>query len=162
MLALLKLIPLKDWLWALLLVIVSVAFVSYTVHERHIGQAQIEASDAKAVAVQAAHNKLLENVAVESINVTAQKYHAAGAAPIPDSPHVLVRSVARNPGSVPQTSCSATGTNGAPGVSEDSAGDPSTSIDIGPGLDRVGRDADAEVTALQDIIKAYQELYAQP
>lgn len=49
MLALLKLVPLKDWLYLSLIVALLGGFASYTIHERHVGEAKIEAAEAKAV-----------------------------------------------------------------------------------------------------------------
>lgn len=154
-LALLKLIPLKDWLWALLVVVISVGFVTYTVHERHVGAAKIEAADSRAAAAQVAHNKIVEDTALETINVTAKKYEATIASPPVDSPHVFVR-LASHPGSVPEATGSACS---APAAAAVSAAD---TTDIGPGLDTAGRDADAEITALQAIIKADRTEYAPP
>lgn len=150
MLALLKLIPLKDWLYGGIIIAILSLFGWYTVHERNIGKADVHAVDAKLAAKQDAYNKLLESTELETVNVIAQKYQAAITAPIPDSPHVVC--VIPRPDILPQASAGPGSIDVAPDLSI------SDSVDIGPPLDTVGRDADAQVTALQDIIKAQQAL----
>lgn len=148
MLALLKLIPLKDWIYAGIIAALLGLFGWYTVHERNIGKADVVAVDNKAAAKQVAHNVVVESTALETINVIAQKYSASIASPIADSPHVIVRYVTRPAGAVPAAAGSACS---APSTADVSATD---TTDIGPGLDTAGRDADAEVIALQAIIRA--------
>lgn len=63
-LALLKLIPIKDWVYLSLIVALGLAFGAYTIHERHIGEAKIEQKDnalrAAATALNTASSKLAQ------------------------------------------------------------------------------------------------------
>lgn len=149
-LALLRLVPLKDWIYGGIIVGLLVAFGCYTVHERHVGAAKIEAIDARAVKAQKAHNKEVETRAKTTIDSAAAQYKAAVAAPpARDAPHIVCVNprrgghVSGNAGDRPRVDA---GTS----VPEESTVDP------GPALDTVGRDADAQVKALQAYVTACQ------
>lgn len=151
MLALLKLVPLKDWLYCGAILVLLAGFVTYTVHERHIGEQKIEAADAKVVAAQTAANKASEEKANASIAESVQEFNAAVAAPTLPVPQLLCRP-ASGGGAVPSRAP-------APGPSDDTSVGPEAT---GPSFDpservlAVGRDADAQIVLLQNYIRALQ------
>jgi len=70
MLALLKLIPIKDYLYAAVIALLVGLFLSYTVHERHVGAAKVEAKNAALQAAATALNKASESLAdIQELNV---------------------------------------------------------------------------------------------
>lgn len=156
MLALLKLIPLKDWLYGGVIVALLIGFGVFVHHERNVGATKVITADAAAVAKQAAHNTEIETHAQQTVTQISETYAKAVAAPpAADAPHLWVRQ--------PSSSCPA-GANASPARAADggpvvSAAVPSAgedAIDFGPPLDKSFQDADAQVTGLQDYIKACQ------
>lgn len=90
MIALLKLIPLKDYAWAALVLVLLGAFGAYTVHERHVGEAKIEKKDAALRAAATALNTASENLAdIKELNIgkVYEKYITLPA--IPDAPGLV-------------------------------------------------------------------------
>lgn len=162
MLALLKLIPLKDWLYGALIVSLIIAFSAYTHHERVVGEQKIEAADAKAARAQDIHNIEVEARAKTLADTAAAIYKRELAAPpAPDAPHLWVRDDSSCASSVPSDANNRPGADASPDVSAArTPADESTvehATDIGPSLDKLLGDADAEVTALQEYVKACQE-----
>lgn len=149
-LALLKLIPLKDWLYCGIIAALLAGFGVYTIHERHVGAQRIELADQRAVAAETARNKAIETAAVSEVNVSVQKYQAAVAAPTLPAPRIVCH--AANSGPVP-------GHAGSPGAGDDRTNVPEST---GPSFDpaehvlAAGKQADAQVTLLQDYVKACQ------
>jgi hypothetical protein len=153
MLALLKLIPLKDWAYAGIIAALLIGFGVFVSHERSIGEQKIEVADAALAAKQIELNTEKETHAQDVINTATEVYkNTLAAAPAPDAPHVFVCDRATAP----------SGSAVRPGASAGSSVDAGThvpeesSVDIGPGLDTIGRDADAQVIALQSYIRACQ------
>lgn len=150
-LALLKLIPLKDWLYGSAIVALLIGFGVYTAHERGVGEAKEIAAVAKAVAVQNTKTQkvvLNANLQIQAANAAA---NAAMAVAPADSPSVIVRyGTSEGACAVLPARSSGSGQN-APAESS-----VEHTIDIGPPLDTIGRDADAEIVYLQTYIKACQ------
>lgn len=151
MLALLKLVPLKDWLYCALLVFVLICVGLYTHHERAVGAAKLTAAAQRAVIAQKIETeKVIKNANLQ-IQAAALAAHAAVAAPPIDSPHVWVQKCPANrPRTVPADS------RPQSIVHAPAADTGSHPIDVGPGLDTIGRDADAEIVYLQSYIQACQ------
>lgn len=90
MLALLKLIPLKDWLYIGCIAVLLAGFASYTVHERHVGEAVVEKKDVALRAAAAALNKASENLAdLNEINIGKVYEKYITAPPIADAPGLV-------------------------------------------------------------------------
>lgn len=69
-LAFLKLIPVKDWLYAAAIALLLGLFTWYTIHERHEGAEKIEQKDAALQAAAIALNKASESLAdIKELNV---------------------------------------------------------------------------------------------
>lgn len=161
MLALLQLMPLKDWIYCGLLAGVLGAFGWYTYHERQVGEATIEAADQRAAAAQLVHNQEIETRAKTLTDAAVAAYKATVAAPpAGDAPHLVCVSPAPDRGPVPAHAGASGGAHGAAAVSGDRPPDHESSVeravDIGPALDKLHQDADAQVTALQAYIRACQ------
>ena len=107
MLALLKLVPLKDWIYGAIIVALLAAFGVYTVHERHIGEQKIEAADARAAKAQAVKVQTTEHTAQESVNASVKTYQAAVAAPSLPAPRILCHGVQAGHSAVPGHAASA-------------------------------------------------------
>lgn len=161
MLALLKLVPLKDWIYTGLIVALIAGFALFVHHERVIGEDTIKVADAKVVAARIAHNTKVEANAQATVTQIAQTYaDVSSAPPAADAPHLWVQHSA-------PSSCTPSANAGTPGRTDggsvlsaevSNAGeepDPSA-FDVGPQLDKSFEDADAQVTGLQDYIKACQ------
>lgn len=143
MLALLKLVPLRDWLYIGLITAILAAFGLYTVHERHIGRDEALAP----VAVLAQKAKL--QIAVGSATATAletahgKTYDAAHSQPAVANSGIVCRNASGSavpeakPGSSP----------GADRQAPDSANRPT--YDPSGAVDTRGRDADAQIIYLQ-------------
>lgn len=140
--AFLALIPVKDWVYAGLILTLLAGFGAYTIHERHVGEVKVEAANAKTAAAQIVHNTEVESRA-KILNASAmQKYlDTVAVAPV-DSPHVLVRYL-----TIPQH-VPALGADPV-GAAPEAAQPVQDQVDIGPPLDAIGRDDDALITALQ-------------
>lgn len=152
MLAILKLIPLKDWAYVGIITALLIGFGVFVHHERSIGEQKIETADAALAAKQIELNTEKETHAQDVINTATEVYkNTLAAAPAPDAPHVFVCDRATTGASTVRADASAgSGADAAAHVPEES------SVDIGPGLDTVGRDADAQVIALQAYIRSCQ------
>lgn len=139
-------LPLKDWLYGGAIVVLLIAFGLYTSYERGIGADKVRAQDAKLDAAAVQHTLDVAALADKKTTTNGDNYVAAINAPIPDSPSVVCkRAVA--PVVMPETP----NRPGLPDGAADSA--KADSIDIGPPLDKIGRDADAKITALQNQIR---------
>lgn len=145
MLALLKLIPFKDWVYGGLIAALLVGFGVYTHHERVIGATK-EAAAVTKIAVKAEAKVTAANVAAQTTETTNAKTYdqTVAAPPVLDLGVVCQRTY---PGSnhLPQAVTVATS-----GIGEQSVEHPS-----GPAFDPSGaileraRQADAQVTYLQ-------------
>lgn len=81
MLALLKLVPVRDWLYAAVIAVLLAFFGWFTVHERDEGRAVILAADKKLADAVAEKNLLKEQAAQAASNQVSQVYEKAIAVP---------------------------------------------------------------------------------
>ena len=153
MFALLKLIPLKDWLYGGAIVALLLGFGLYTIHERHVGEAKITAQDAALAAAQVVHNQEVQNAAQKLTDKALSDYQDRELQPV----HVPV--------TLTHLVCNTTGANpvpdhgSAPGPGNGASGVPAASgqpFDPAEQLLEDGRDADSQITLLQDYIRACQ------
>jgi hypothetical protein len=159
MLALLKLIPLKDWVYCGLIAALLAGFTWYTFHERAVGQAHIKAADRRVQQAALIHNQEVETRAKTLTDAAVAAYKATVAAPAAaDAPHLLC--VAPGPDHVPAHAGDRPRAHAAVDVSDTRPADHESSVehavDIGPVLDKLHEDADAEVKALQAYVSACQ------
>jgi hypothetical protein len=160
MLALLKLVPLKDWIYLGAILVLLTAFGWYTLHERQIGARNIEAADQRVVNAALIHNQEVETRAKTLTDAAVAQYKATLAAPpADDAPHLLCDTTPDR-GPVPQDASARGRDHGSAAVPVSRAPDHESSvehaIDLGPALDKLHQDADAQVTALQTYIRACQ------
>lgn len=120
----------------------------------HEGEKRIEDADARVVAAQVIHNDEVNKAAQSAIQAAEDKYRALLAAP-PIAPiHV---SVCQPPNTITVSTPPAV-TGGSDGNSDvPAAVGRDDSKDIGPDTDHLFDQADAEIEALQAIIRAYQK-----
>lgn len=162
MLALINLIPLKDWLYTGIIVAMLIVLGVFTSHERNVGREQIEAADAKVAQAQSIHNTEVEARAKAITQADAIVYHHVLAAPpAVDAPHVWLHDDSSCASPVPANVSAGPAIDAKADVPTTGAsGDESTvehARDIGPSLDKLLQDADSEVTALQEYILACQD-----
>lgn len=152
MLAILKLLPLKDWCYLAVIVALVAAFAYYTHHERALGAQTIITLDRAAVAKQAAAVAKVESNASQSISAAQAAYAAAVAArPAPVAGLVCHLTAPRR--AVPHDARATGGGNDTASVPVESTGpafNPSAGI-----LENDAR-ADAQVTLLQSYVRACQ------
>lgn len=156
--ALLSLIPIRDWCYiaviAALLAFGGTWYVKHNHAEQKIGEQKVEAADAKAVAAQTVRNQKVESNAQDAINAALAEYDASISAPPAVQPPRIVchGAVAAGGRAVP-------GHAGASGAGDGSAVVPEST---GPEFDpskhvlSVGQAADAQVTLLQNYVRACQ------
>jgi hypothetical protein len=145
MLALLKLIPLKDWFYCTVICALLGGFVTYTIHERHIGEARIIAADTRAALVAQAKDKAIEAAAQDASNAIGVVYEKAVAIPSVADLGVVCHAPARS-----QLSQAPVNQSGATDSANSPVGPPYDPT--GPAL-TVGRNADSQIRALQDQLK---------
>lgn len=163
MLPLLKLIPLKDWVYGGIVVALLVCFGVYTHHERVIGEQKIETQDKALADAQKAKNKEIENGIANGIQTAVDKWKQAHPIPAPAPvPHLLCHA-ASGSGSVPKGGSPASSSNGAGTTVPVSPEQVDEGFDPAIAVSATGTAADTEivrlkakVTLLQDTIKAYQ------
>jgi hypothetical protein len=151
--ALLKLVPLKDWVYVAIIAALLGAFGWYTIHERDIQKAKDMAAAARAVA--AANKK------IQAVDATAQQTESSNAVtykqavaipPIGDIGLVCERTARNIP--LPKTNgvtAAAAGNQSADSGSGPASFDPSGAI-----LTRA-RDADAQIAYLQSRVKELEQ-----
>lgn len=152
----LSLIPIKDWIYggiiAALLIGGGIAWRKHDVHERAIGQQQIEAADAKLRAEVKKHNDDLQTAAADKSAAVEKQYESdianPPATPAPSVVCVRPSSPHRNAVSAATSGSSGAGKGAQPGVSG-TANRSADQIDIGAPLTVIGKDADAQIKALQ-------------
>lgn len=131
--------------------IVIVIIMGFTWHERHVGAEQCIQRDQKATATQETHNAAVLAQGVTTVYQEATDYNDAISAPVARPVHVRVcESPAPSP--VPDPAAAGPVSDGSPPLpgSDHAAPVPS---DIGPELQAVGRDADAQIVELQDYVR---------
>ena len=135
-------------LWVVVVVLVIVGFAW---HERSLGAAKCVQADERAAAAQEGHNAAVLAQGTTTVYQEASDYHEAVSAPIAHPVHVVCESP-RTRG-VPQAAPTGPVSNGAPALPgpDHAAAVPDESL--GPELQAVGRDADAQVRELQDYVR---------
>lgn len=158
MLALIKLIPLKDWLYTAIIIVL--AFFLWRVY--HAGEAKIEASDAKFAAAQVVKTQEVESRVKSGIAEALAKFNATPAPPPPAAQPSVV-CYAPNSSKVPNRGLSASGGDGAGGTVSFSTAKADEGFNPAPAISADGQAADAEiirlkakVTLLQGTVVAYQ------
>lgn len=134
--------------------LIVVAFLAWVFHE---GEKRIESADAAAVAAQVVHNAEVNQQAQSAIQAAQEHYRALYAAPPIAPVHVSVCDTIPS-APVPSSAVAGgspgpAGSNGAPSVSP-AVG---SARDIGPSTDQLFDEADAQITALQAIVRAQQQ-----
>jgi len=146
-------IPTKDKLYALAIGLLIGGFLWWNHHERAVGAANLASMQRHAAEAQA--KSATAKINVGATNSTSAEVHYVSTinAAIPDSPHLLV---------LDHTSAAC-----AVSVSDDSpAGIPAAESsvehprDVGPDLDKIGRDSDAQVIFLQSLLKSCVDIGA--
>jgi hypothetical protein len=151
--ALWALIPTKDKLYALLIAVLVLLFWLFVRHERAVGRNAVVAVQAAAAADQA--KRAAAKTAVGATNSTHAevRYVSTINAVIPDSPHLLVL----DSGTAAAAVCAAGYPTERDDPTESSVEHPR---DVGPELDKIGRDADAQVTFLQSLVQSCVDIGA--
>lgn len=147
------LIPTKDKLYGFAIVLILVAFWAFTVHERSIGGAAVSRNQSAAATKQADIAAKKTAVGVANSTSAEVRYVSTINAVVPDSPHLLVldATAAACAVSVPDDP-----TTDVP-AAESSVEHPR---DIGPALDDIGHDADAQVIFLQSLLQSCVDIGA--
>lgn len=135
--------------------VVVLLFLAWIFHE---GEKRIEAADAKAAAAQVIHNEEVQNQAALAIAAAEARFRVAYAAAPVAPVHVRV-CVPSHPGPVPSVGASASkgGGSGSDAGASVPAAVGSEGDDIGPFTDHLLDQADAQIVALQEIIRSYQQ-----
>jgi HAMP domain-containing protein len=145
-------LPLKDYLYLGIILALIAGFGWYTYHERSIGRAQIEASDAKLAAANKERNDALTTTAALANSVSQKDYDHVVSVPVINAPvpNRLCKPASAN--LMPATPGAAgSGNAQAAGAAED-AGSTSELQRFADSAVQIARDADAQVQALQTII----------
>lgn len=125
-------------------ILITVGFAFYFEHR---GAVECKAADTAAVTKQEAHTQAQETAATVELTKEDTTYHAALAAPALPSPAIACVRVTNNRPVLPTPA-----TASRPDASADLPKADSASFDPTPKLTPVGRDADAQVIALQAYI----------
>jgi hypothetical protein len=134
------------WIAALVITIIGFAW-----HERHLGAEKCIEADERATAAQEAHNVAVLAQGTTTVYQEASDYHEAVTAPIARPVHLRVcQPSATSP--VPNAAPAGPVGNGAASLPGSGDAAPVQS-DVGPELQAVGRDADAQINQLQDYVR---------
>src|SRR5579872_1376769 len=126
-----------------------VAFLAWVFHE---GEKRIEDADVRAVQAQVIHNDEINKAAQSAIQAAEEHYRAIYAAPPIAPVHVSVCEPART-GTLSSAAAGANGTDAAPDVSAAMG----QTRDIGPDTDHLLDQADAQIEALQAVVRVMQQ-----
>lgn len=152
-LALLKLIPLKDWLYGALIAIIlavgTTAWIKHDIHERAIGAAQVEKKDLALHNAAVALNKASENLAeIKEIQI-GRTYEKIILRPVPDAPGLVCHNSA--PAVEPKSADGGPEDHGTSGQLPGGGFNPSGAILT------LLRDDDAQINALIDTVLNLEE-----
>ena len=153
MLALLKLIPLKDFVYGAIIAALIGLFIYWTVHERHIGEAKLVAAQHVEIVKREAAVKKVEGTADAQVTRIQSQLDAALLTPV--HPNVVVRMCVDTGGAVADVRHDA----GAPGKS-DATGAPRGgvgAVDIAPATEAILARDEAVIGALQAYVHACQQ-----
>ena len=148
-------IPIKDYIYLGIILVCSGGFLWYSAHERNIGKAEIKVADQKAVQRQAQLDNEVEVRANVLVTKALIDYKATVDTPIstPSIP-ILVCRQSRSSSPVPPNGSTPAGSNGSTAIPEEST----VPFNPAPAVIQDGRDADAQITLLQDYVKICQQL----
>lgn len=148
--AMFKMLPLKDYLYLGAIIVIVLGGWGYVHSKETQAVLKDRANASKVAAVTKDRNEAITALATNNITKIGDRYVATITAPPPaDSPHVFVCKRAAPSGSGALSEAA-----GHPGVPASAPDVPAAApVDIGPPIDKVGIDADARVTALEDIIR---------
>lgn len=143
------LIPTKDKLYGLLIVALVSSGLWAVSHERSVGATRLAALQTKLATAQAAEATRKSAQGLTNSTSAEVRYVSTINAVIPDSssPHVLLLDATSATAAV----CAASYPTESDDPAESSVEHPR---DIGPDLDKIGRDSDAQVTFLQTLIQS--------
>jgi hypothetical protein len=151
-LAFLKVIPVKDWIYGAVIALLLAGFGWYTVHERHEGAAKILAADKKLVDAVAAKDQIIhDNAQLELVNVGNHEKIALAAPPIANAGLVC-----HSPGRVAASASS----GDVPQPTDKSGAVPAGGFDPSGAILTLLRDSDAQVNGLiesNEILEGYIE-----
>jgi hypothetical protein len=153
MFAFLKLVPLKDWLYAAALAVAISGFIWYSHHERDVGRQQIEAADKKLADAQQKLNQALTDLAQAKSTKTGEDYAHTVATPVDHPPVARLCRPASGGGAVPGAPGSGPAADAHAPVGSPDSGNLVAGPDIGSALVTVGRDDDALIVALQEQVR---------
>jgi hypothetical protein len=133
-------------------------FTWYTFHERNVQKAKDIAADVALTQAQIINNQKVEALAQSKADAAIAVFKAElAAAPAPDAPHLLCTRSRPAPGPVPANGGAGSSADAKTHVPETGPGtnEPAiVTIDLGPQLDKLLEDADAEITVDQAYIQA--------
>lgn len=152
MTALLGLIPLKDWIYTGLIVALIIGAGVAVKHERDVGAAKVVAADAKVVAVQQKHDLDVQAAASAASQKAMETYNAQLTAALQPVPSLVCYRAAPSRRAVPAPASSAGSSSEITDVPEATG----PSFNPAERILAVGRQADAQVTLLQSLIRSYQ------
>jgi hypothetical protein len=163
MLALLKLIPIKDYVYGAVIIALLTGFGWYTFHERAVGEKKIEMADAKIAAAQIIHDQEVATRVKAELDTALANYETPTAPPPPAPVPVLVchktggSNLPGGPG--PVAASNGAGTNpAAPAAQADAGFDPAPAVSAdGTAYDALIDHYLAKIKLLQQTVKAYQD-----
>jgi hypothetical protein len=148
-------IPLKDYLYAAAIAVLLIAFGLFVHHERSVGEAKVVAADQKAVAAQVERNAAVQAVAGVATQLAQVKYETVIAAPVTGvAPIQCLRLRAQHSSPVPVAPASTGGgdVNPVSRVADTGNAQAVPGPDLATALVTIGRDDDAKIKALQQIV----------
>lgn len=146
----------KTYFYGAIVVIICASAIWAVEHERHVGEAKVEARDViintQRTAIAAAatqHTKDVQALAQALSDQIGDTFEKAVAAPVTAPLHVLCYRPTAAPagGDLPKTAGNKSGAVSPPDQRTE------TPVDIGPPVVTVGKDSDAQINALIDEIK---------
>lgn len=148
-------IPLKDYLYAAAIAVLLIAFGLFVHHERSVGAAKVVAADQKAVAAQVERNAAVQTIANVATQLAQVKYETVIATPVTGvAPVKCLRHNPLSRGALPGAPSGAVSGDSAPvvGSANPSSAPAVSGPDLATALVTIGRDDDAKIKALQQIV----------
>jgi len=136
---------------AIALLVLLIVVGGFAWHERSLGAAKCVQADAKAVSAQEAHNATVEAQGTTTVFQEASDFHEATSAPIAHPVQLRVCNASPR-GSLPDSGSTGPIGHDSPALPGSSDGAAVQGESVGPKLQELGRDADAQVRELQDYI----------
>ncbi len=133
------------------IVVIALVIVGFAWHERSLGAAKCIQADERAAATQEGHNATILAQGVTTVYQEASEYHEAVSAPIARPVHVVCEP--SHPSLMSQAATTRPVSDGTPALPGSDHSAPVPDESLGPELQAVGRDADAQVRELQDYVR---------